>query len=343
MTQTVSSASSRASWSFGPLVAAGIAVGLSSGLATEAWAQPAAPQASAAQLDAWSAVIADVPLPHAGCFTAAYPDASWTEVQCVIAPPRPATPRHAWRNWTGSVGNGNDFMAFTSGNTTSALGNFPTVTGLVKESGLWDGKVRTNSYTLQLNSNFMSGSPACASAAVPANCLAWEQFVYSSDEQSAYMQYWLISYNNTCPTGWISTGGDCFVNSAAVGVPRQVITQLPFLKLKASADLTGSDKLVMTTQTNAYSTTGPGTKVYLASGWTGSEFNVFGDCCSSAANFNPGTKITVRIHVTNGTTNTPICDGGLGTTGETNNMFLSKVCKATGGTAPYVTFTEYRN
>lgn len=336
VTQAVNSAGSRAIRSFGLVVATGIAVGLSPGLATDARAQ------SAAQQDAWSESIANVPLPHAGCFTASYPDATWTEVPCVTAPLRPATPRHAWGNWTGTVGNGNDYMAVVAGHMTSAKGYFPIVSGLVKESGLWNGKTTPNSYTLQLNSNFMSGSPACAGAAVPADCLAWEQFVYSSDEQQAYMQYWLITYNNTCPAGWISTSGDCFVNSKAVSVPRQVITQLPYLKITASADLTGSDKLVMTTQTRAYSTTGPGTMVDLASGWTGAEFNVFGDCCSSEANFNPGTTITDRIDVNNGTTDTPVCDGGLGTTAETNNMNLGKNCKTLGGTAPFVSFTESR-
>jgi len=58
--------------------------------------------------------------------------------------------------------------------------------------------------------------------------------------------------------------------------------------------------------------------VSLANGWTESEVNVIGD--GSRANFNAGTKLTVRIDLADGSTAKPVCKANDGTTGETNNL-----------------------
>ena len=66
---------------------------------------------------------------------------------------------------------------------------------------------RANVYSIQLNSNFMSGDQACAGANNPSQCLGWLQYVYSSSEHAAFMQYWLIRYTGGtvhCPAGWNS-------------------------------------------------------------------------------------------------------------------------------------------
>ena len=295
--------------------------------------------ADAQALEAWSRSIAEVPVPHEGCFTAAYPDAGWTQVECVTAPPRPFIPRHAWSNWTGTVGNGNDYAAVVTGTMTTANGSFPTISGLKSETGSGGA----NDYSLQLNSNFMSGSPACAGSSNPSNCLAWEQFVYSSGEVAGFMQYWLIFYDTTCPSGWFTftSGGhtDCYKNSKAVTIPLQKIGQLGFLNLKGSAVKSGIDTFVLTTKARAYSTTGKDNVVYLAGGWNAAEFNTFGDGGGSEAKFNKGTTLTDEIFVTNGTTHVPACKAKDGTTGETNNLSLGK-CTRVGGATPWISFTE---
>src|SRR5260370_1132932 len=91
---------------------------------------------------------------------------------------------------------------------------------------------RPATFSLQLNANFFV-TAACNGAANPSVCKGWQQFVYSNGfvapngdvfDPAAFMQYWLIRYNTTCPAGWFpfNPGGgeiDCFQNrrNAAVG------------------------------------------------------------------------------------------------------------------------------
>jgi hypothetical protein len=297
--------------------------------------------ADARALDAWSKFIAQVPVPREGCFTASYPDTAWTETACVTVPPRPFLPRHAWFNWTGTVGNGNDYAAVVTGIMTSANGSFPTISGLKTETEEPGGIA--NDYSLQLNSNFFSGSPACAGASDPSKCYAWEQFVYSTGEVAGFMQYWLIDYNTTCPSGWYTSTyketTSCYKNSSGVTIRPQKINQLGDLNLKGSAVEGGIDTFTLTTKTKAYSTTGEDSVVDLADAWNAAEFNIFGDGGGSDAKFNKGTSLTDEIFVTNGTTNAPTCKAKGGTTGETNNLKLGK-CTTVGGATPWVSFTE---
>jgi hypothetical protein len=154
------------------------------------------------------------------------------------------------------------------------------------------------------------------------------------------MQYWLIYWNTTCPSGWFSDGGgDCYTNSAAVTVPKEVIAKLNTIKISGSAVAGGLDTLVMTVGTKAYSTTGEDSVVYLATAWKESEFNIIGDGGGSEANFNTGSSITVKIAVTNGTTNAPKCASNAGTTAETNNLNLGSA-PARAARRPISEFTE---
>ena len=325
--KAVNSTSGRVARILGVVAAAGLAGALSPCLVTAAHA---AAMRHSAQ-DAWSTSISRIPVPHEGCFTASFPSTKWTQVDCGVAPNRPYIPRSGTGRHTGTVGNGNDYAAVVTGLISSGAGTFPTVTGLKSEK---DGG-RANTYSLQLNSNFMSSSPACNNV----NCLAWEQFVYSSSSDAAFMQYWLINYDAKCPSGWNTYGSDCYKNSRAVGVPLQGIKQLPYLKLTGSAAAGGIDTLVLTTRTHAYSTTGEDSVVYLATGWNASEFNVIGDGGGSEAVFNAGTSLTVGIALTDGMTTAPTCKSHDGTTGETNNLNLGS-CTASGGSTPSVSFTE---
>jgi hypothetical protein len=294
------------------------------------------PNPNITRLQSWRAAIAHAPTPGKGCYTAAYPLTTWTKVACVAAPNRPYIPRSGGGGLT--VGDGNDYAAVTSTLTSNAVGSFPKVKHLRSETD--DGS--PNVYSIQLNSNFISGDQACAGAFNPAQCLGWLQFVYSSSERAAFMQYWLIRYTGGsvhCPGGWNSYSNDCYKNSSAVSVPQEVVTQLPQMNLSGNAVNGGLDTLVYMDGTNAYSTTGQDSVMYLSDGWTGTEFNIIGDGGGSQADFNAGAALTVEIDLTDGTTDVPTCQAHDGTTGETNNLNL-KTCKATGGTVPQVKFKE---
>jgi hypothetical protein len=111
------------------------------------------------------------------------------------------------------------------------------------------------------------------------------------------------------------------------------------MNLSGTAVDGGLDTFVYTDGTQAYSTTGQDSVMYLSQGWTGSEFNIIGDGGGSQANFNTGAALTVEIALTDGTTHKPTCQANGGTTGETNNLNLKK-CKAKGGTVPRIRFKE---
>lgn len=289
--------------------------------------------------DNWRTAIAATPVPGEGCFTAEYPSRAWHQVACAKAPLRPYIPRTGSRAAGGqTVGNGNDYAAVAHGTITTATGSFPVVNGLKTET---DGG-QANVYSLQLNSNFFSGGAACKTSSNPANCLSWEQFVYSSSSQASFIQYWLINYGNTCPTkpynDWNSYQGSCYRNSNAVGVPQEPATALSTLKLTGTATKT-KDTFVTTVGTKAYSTSGNDNVVYLATGWAANEFNVVGDGGGSEAVFNTGTTMTVHLAQKDGTTTAPTCTANDGTTGETNNLKLG-TCVAKGGATPYISFNQ---
>ena len=308
------------------------AISLSSAFAQEV------DDAEARNQETWREAIAQTAVPAEGCFHASYPSLEWNKIECAVAPNVPFRPRSGRISQT--VGDGNDYAAeVTSGLISKTKGSFPKVKGVETETGL----LGPNDYSLQLNSNFMN-TAACDGASNPAKCLDWEQFVYSSGYEEAFMQYWLINYNNRCPSGWFSYSNDCYTNSAAVSAPEEVITELKTLKLsgtakKGTAKKAGIDTLVFTAGKEAYSTTGLDSVVDLATAWTESEFNIVGDGDGSQATFNSGSSVTVKVAVSNGTKNAPTCASDAGTTGETNNLNLGS-CAGTGAATPYIEFIE---
>ncbi len=117
------------------------------------------------------------------------------------------------------------------------------------------------------------------------NCQGWEQFVYFNDGTpfgSAYIQYWLLKYNTTCPAGWTSYSFPsdpdiyCYRNNSGggVGVPNQPITNIDNWTLSGTISTTG-DGVGMFDGTTLYTQAGDNS-VNAASGWTSTEFNVFG-------------------------------------------------------------------
>lgn len=289
--------------------------------------------------EAWQTAIAEKPLPAKGCFTASYPVVVWRQVACTKAPNRLYLPRGGGIGPI--VGNLADYAVISGQVISAAIGLFPRVQGLVSVSG-------PNIYSLQLNSNFMKFNPTCRHAAVFANCLAWQQFVYGSFEQTAFMQYWLIHYNTACPAGWSTVidgaGNDCVTNSNAVlvgfgsAIP---ITDLPKMRVRGSAKAGGLDTLTLIDGLQSWGVTANDNVVSLANQWKGTEFNVLGDSNGEEAVFNSGTSLTVRISVRTAAPR-PLCQAGGGTSGETNNLNLG-TCVSVAGTAstlPHIQFVE---
>ena len=301
-------------------------------LSGPAFAAPSDEAVAMAQ-ENWRAAIARIAAPSLGCFEAEYPSTTWKKVSCTEAPHIPYLPRSNAHAATGTqtVGDGHDYAAEVAGTMTGSVGSFPSVSGVTSEK---DGS-RSNVYSIQLNSNFMT-TAACNGT---SGCLAWEQFVYSSSEQSAFMQYWLIDYGKACPSGWNTFSTDCWKNSSAVRVPKIPISYLSKLKLSGNAVANGNDTLVFSIGNKAYSTSGKDSVTYLATDWNQSEFNIIGDGGGSAATFNSGSSIAVKVNVVDGTSNAPTCASDAGTTGETNNLNLGS-CTTAGGSSPYMQFTE---
>src|SRR3954452_15611186 len=113
------------------------------------------------------------------CFTLVYPNTEWRETGCTTPPNRPYPP-----GTPQVVGSGTDFSAVvTSGLISTSEGSFDSM-NVTSENV----NGNANTYSLQLNSSFFSGSPACSGGS--GSCLAWEQFVYSTNCACAFIQYW---------------------------------------------------------------------------------------------------------------------------------------------------------
>jgi von Willebrand factor type D domain len=300
----------------------------------------------------WRTEIEKIPPPRKGCFKTVYPKLEWREVACTRTPTYPQPPRHGPRPFT--VGNNNDVSAqVPTGFISTATGSFDSVTGVTSESGPIGntGPAVANAYTLQLNTNFFA-STACAGSPNPS-CLGWQQFVFENNGSTgrAYIQYWLIKYNKTCPpgAGWNqfsfagSTDIYCWKNDSmgAGPVPAQPITNLGQLSLSGTVG-TGGDSVTMFVAGTAYKTTGDNA-VNAAAGWTTAEFNVFGDGGNNAgggqASFNSGSAIVDRAKTIYGGTAAPSCVAQ-GFTAETNNLSFGPTGPAASQPGPAVEFGE---
>jgi hypothetical protein len=322
-------------------------------------ATPAAPnpqaqttQAPSAEiLKKWREGMKQVPVSKQGCFTSSYPSTQWQEVPCTTAPNVPYLPRSGTTSPT--VGNGNDVSLQVTGLISLAEGSFTFVDGVTSETGQVGGQGGqvADVFSLQLNSNFfnggLNGTPACNGARNPAACQGWEQFVYSNGQPGtngfAFIQWWLINYATTCPSGWNTSGSNCWTNApSTVSVPRQVIANLTNLSVTGTSfnsDVGFVDEIIFSTGSNLYATTNPGNILNLYQFWNAAEFNIVGDCCASQANFNNGSTLNVSISAVNGTPLAPSCNGQ-GFTGETNNLSFGNPPIAHPLGRPSVVFTE---
>ena len=272
------------------------------------------------QREAWRKSMVRSRRPKKGCFVASYPQTTWKEVPCVTPELVQFGPHRGARTFT--VGNGTDFAAQVTGNTTQAEGSFENVTnaGGMTESG---GGV-ADKYSLQVNTNTFSTS-TCSGAANPATCQGWEQFIYSSKTLGKILiQYWLLGYNNPCPGGWGSDGaGSCFRNNAgALTVPVQAINATSLGQMTLYGDTT--DQVTLTSGGMIWSAPGDNYFPDLSTGWRLTEFNIFGDSAGTpSADFNAGSSMDVRTRVNSGMGATPpTCEANAGQTFERNNLNL---------------------
>lgn len=292
------------------------------------------PAASGQSHEHWRKLMVQTPHAAAGCYSATYPQTAWQPVPCISAPSQPflVPPSSGRLKENVAVGNGTDFSAqVSSGTVSQAEGMFPIVSNVSSET---DGSA--NVYSLQLNTETFS-TPACNGV---SGCTGWQQFIYSTTTiGGAFMQYWLINYGATCPSGWNPANGSCYKNSSVVPVPAQPIGALRYLSLTGTA--TGSlDTVVLSSGTSIYSASGPDNVLSVSQGWTVAEFNIFGDGGSiPTAAFNTGATLLVRTSVSNSTTNAPVCNGS-GFTFEGNNLSLVNPCCPYGGSAPGIVFKE---
>ncbi len=278
----------------------------------------------------WQKAIANLPLPGEGCFTASYPSLQWHAARCKVAPGVPFEPAVANQSATASplaaVGNGNDYSAVVTGPITEATGSFADVSPGITEKGQYGGAgpKLANTFSLQLNSQFFSGSPTCSGSSKPSKCLAWQQFVYDTHSNTVFMQYWLINYSATCPSHWFSYLSDCYKNSPASTFPGGALTaaDLATTKLSGSANLGGTDAVELSNGSQATSADNPDTVLDLAQSWNTTEFDVFGDAGGARAKFGKKTTLEAQTTISSTSLAAPECVKE-GFTGETNNLKLT--------------------
>jgi hypothetical protein len=318
-----------------PILLASAAQAVAQGAASVPLPALPATSPSAEVLKGWSRGMTKMAVPRPGCFTSTYPNTRWEEVPCVVSPHVPFPPASGPRPYL--IGNGNDATPNVSGLISTATGSFDSVVGVTSEINAHD----EDKYSLQLNSNYFYGSPACSGAKDPTKCQGWQQFVFSNYMiGGGEMQYWLLNYHNTCPDGWWASGTDCYTDSLTVPTPHQAITNLANLSVTGQTVAGGQDTFILSTGSALYAVQNPDSMVGLAGYWKSAEFNVFGDCCSSTADFNSGSTITVRTSVDSGVTIAPSCIND-GWTGEQNNLyFQASFGTPRSSTQPAIVFTE---
>lgn len=286
---------------------------------------------------AWQEAIAHVREPGSGCYRASYPALAWHAVKCVTAPNFPLVPalpsRSAGHAGPATVGDTEDYSAKVSGLISQAAGTFRNVGSGITERGavLGSSSKYANGFSLQLNSQFISGAPACSGASVPSACQAWQQFIYAygnpatgNPASDIFMEYWLINYNATCPPGWFTSTPDCYINSKAADVKTLTASQLATLRFSGSATSGGNDEVLLSVGSGQATTvTAKDSRIDLARFWHTAEWGVFGDGGGVEAYFGANTSLEAETALTASSGSAaPKCVKE-GFTGETNNLKLT--------------------
>jgi hypothetical protein len=297
----------------------------------------------------WRDTMIKMETPHVGCFQAAFPSTLWEEVPChapsIHAHP---LPRRGKPGESLTTGNGNDYALVAGGLISQTVGSFPAVSYVATEYSAGvpafgnQGVLGPNEYTLQINTNANLTTSACSGAT--DNCTVWQQFVYATDyatpgSAAVFMEYWLIGWGPNCPSGYNTSGIDCWKNGPYATAPDVPISSLGGLKMTGTTVPGGNDSVTFANGTAAYSVSALDSVLQIGTVWEQSEFNVVGDAGGSEAIFNGGASVTVNVAAQFGSTAAPGCASNAGTTGETNNLNLGS-CTTAGGTTPSIQFTE---
>jgi hypothetical protein len=257
------------------------------------------------------------------------------------------------------AGNGHDYVAKAKGLITSAIGNFYDIKGMKSEQSVGiaeydnDGNLGPNEYSLQINTNGLLRTDACDSQwygqpGGGSGCHVWQQFVYATDyassgEASVFMQYWLLDWGDSdCPSGYTSSGKDCWTNSSLTSASDVPPKDLGKVELTAAASAGGDDTVTFAYGGEIYTTSEWDSWLDISSVWDKAEFNVLGDGGGSRAVFNKGSSILVTLGLHDGSRSAPTCVANDGTTAETNNLNLGK-CETYAsefGDNPSIAFTE---
>jgi hypothetical protein len=279
----------------------------------------------------WQAAMAQVRERGTGCYRASYPALQWHAATCAVAPKFPVvparTPGSATPTVTKAVGNGHDYSAQVSGLISHATGSFHNVSSGITEKGKVgnSGPNVANAFSLQLNTQFFA-TPLCSSSGDPANCLGWQQFVYVKESGAGFvfMQYWLINWDTTCPSGWFTFSTDCYTNSNSTTLSSPLTArQLATVKLSGSAASGGQDEVSVSVGSGqAVSVTNSDSEIDLARFWNTTEWGVYGDGGGGQAIFGTNTTLEAQTALTATSSTKPTCVKE-GFTGETNNLKLA--------------------
>ncbi|MFW9572563.1 hypothetical protein ACJGJ0_08500 [Xanthomonas citri pv. mangiferaeindicae] len=305
-------------------------------------------------MSAWETTLKHEAPAMEGCFSSTFPDMGWQAVRCGAPPKLVMKPRHVAsgnvRTTTDNrvliTGNGDDYAARTGRLTHSAVGSFPSV------SGVTTGVVQ---YSLQINTDNDSNPAACAQFGF-SSCRTWQQYVYSSDadEDSSngfdpviFIESWVYADSTSeydaagCPSGWDAYEGNaCVINSESVRVPLVPVSGIAGVKLTGSATSGGVDTVSFSVNGRAYSVSQRASTVDINKIWRLTEFNIFGNGArTQTVSFNRGSHVTVNVAVNDGTTNAPTCLGNAGQTFEQNNLTRGS-CSVFGGASPGISFPQ---
>jgi hypothetical protein len=283
----------------------------------------------------WRVAIENLGLRGAGCFKASYPAMQWNPTPCSVAPDVPVAPAPsmssdapATTEVPTTIGNGtfNDYAAYEPGGLIqSAIGTFADVSPEITESGPVGGPGNppvANAFSLQMNTENFATS-ACQGG--ESQCLGWQQFVFLNNQNSLFMQYWLINYGPTCPSGWSSTTlapNDCYQNSPAQSLP--VPLTAGALRNVQVDDIAGfpNDSAELAVGGGAIEVSNPDGVLGLASQWNTAEWNVFGDDNGGEATFGPDTTLEPVTQLVGSSQSAPKCTQR-SFTGETNNLTMT--------------------
>ncbi len=279
----------------------------------------------------WQQAVQGLRVPGKGCFTASYPMVQWRRTQCKAAPHVPYAPAPGYRSQavghgTGyTVGNGTDYSAEVSGSLSSVMGSFDSITPGATETGSFNGGPSApNTFSLQLNTNTFT-STACAGSPNPG-CQGWEQFIYSTHFNMVLIEFTMLNYDATCPSGWFLSGTACVINTFGTGLSSPLtVAELPGVTLTGSASPGGNDTVVLTNPSSGTAIAMNADDLLgLANNWTDVEWGIFGESGppGNAADFSPGTTLAARTTTHNGTRLAPSCVME-GFTAETNNLNLA--------------------